>query len=118
MLLAAREEDLREPFLAAAGQVGQVRVDLDRAGYDLEVADSTELVAARAEHECLRGLVGLHVRRRHQLLDRGHQRPHAQQLGCRAAHDRRDLAGEDSLSQATLDLLLAQGAGVQVLLEQ
>ena len=118
VLLSAREEDLRQPLLAATGQVGQVRVGLDRAGHDFEVADSAELVAARAEHERFHGFVRLDVRWRHQLADGGHQRPDAQQPGCRAAHHRRHLPGEDALAEAALDLLLAQRAGVQVFLEQ
>ena len=118
VLLAARKENLSEPFLATAGQVGQVCVGLDRAGHDLEIADAAELVAARAEHEGLGGFVGLRVRRRHQLSDRGHQSSDAQELGRGAAHHRRHLSGEDSLAQAALDLLLAQRAGVEVLLEQ
>src|SRR5438128_866193 len=65
MLLAARQEDLRQPLLAAAADVGEVSIGLHGAGHDLEVADTAELVAASAEDECLDRLVGLGVGRRH-----------------------------------------------------
>ena len=93
-------------------------VGLDGARQDLEVRDAPELVAASVEHERLRRLLRFDLGRRHQLGDGRHERPHAQELGRRAAHDGGNLALEDSLAQTTLDLLLAQSSGVEVLLEQ
>ena len=118
VLFAAREEDLREALLASPAQVGEVGIRLQRAGEHLEIADTTELVAAGAEDEGLDGLVRLDLRRRHELRDRRHQGPHAQQLGRRAAQHRRDLAVEDALAKTALDLVLVEGAGVEVFLEQ
>src|SRR6266699_1087978 len=46
VLLAARVEDLGQALVAAAVEVRQVLIRLDRARDDLEVADLTELVAA------------------------------------------------------------------------
>src|SRR5207245_6617851 len=50
VLLAPREEDLRQALIAAAVPVGEGLVGLDRTGHDLEVADAAELVATGAEH--------------------------------------------------------------------
>src|ERR1700686_508230 len=118
MVLAAGKENLGKPLFSPATQVGKMRVGLDGAGDDLEVADTPELVAAGAEDEGLHRLVRLRRRRWHQLGDRGHQRSNAEQLGGRAAHHRRDHAGQDSLTQPALDLFLTERAGIQVLLEQ
>ncbi len=83
VLLAARVEDLGQALVAAAVEVRQVLIRLDRARDDLEVADLPELVAAGAEHERLGRLVGLALSGGQQLGDRRHQRPHAEQLGGR-----------------------------------
>ena len=56
VLLAAREEDLRQALVGAAVDVREVLVGLDRSSHDLEVADASELVAAGAEDERLRRL--------------------------------------------------------------
>src|SRR5207253_969895 len=40
VLLAAREEDLREALLASPAQVGEVGISLQRAGEHLEIADT------------------------------------------------------------------------------
>src|SRR2546430_16943635 len=118
MLLATREEDLSEALFAAATEVGQMRVGLQGAGDNLEVAHSAGLVAACAEREGLHRLVGLDLGWRHQLGDRRHQGPHAKKLCRRAAKDWRDLALEDALAQTALDLVFVQRPGVKVLLEQ
>ena len=118
VLLAAGKEDLGQPLVAAPAQVRQVHVGLDGAGHDFEVADSPELVAAGAEDERLGGPVGVSLGGRQELADRRHQRPHAEQLGRRAADDGRDLAGEDAFAQPSLDLLLAERSRIEVLLQQ
>ena len=118
MLLASREEDLGEALFSSAAEVGQVRVGLQGAGDHLEIAHTAELVPASAEHEGLHRLVRLDLGRRHQLGDRRHQGPHAEEFRGRAADDWRDLALEDALAQPALDLLFVQRPGVQVLLEQ
>src|ERR1700730_5670324 len=69
VLLAAWKEDLGQALLTAAAEIGQMLVRLDRAGDDLEIADPAELVAAGAEDEGLRRLVGLRLRRRQKLAD-------------------------------------------------
>src|SRR5689334_12756760 len=117
VLLASWEEDLGQALLAATAQVRQVGVGLDRAGKHLEVAHAPELVAAGAEDERLDRLVRLGRRRRHQLGDRGHQRPYAEQLRGRSAQHRRDPALEDALAQTALDLFLVERPGVEVFLE-
>ena len=118
MLLAAREEDLRQPLIAAAVEVGEVLVGLDGTGQDLEVADPAELVTAGAEDERLRRLARVAFGRRQQLGDGRHQGANTQQLGRGAADDRRHLAGEDSLAQPGLDFRLVERAGVQILLQE
>ena len=118
MLLAAREKDLGQPFLATARQVWQVGVGFHGAGHDLEVAHPAELIAAGVEDQRLCGLGRFDLRRRGELRDGRHERPHPEQLGGRAADHRRDLAFQDALAEPALDLLFAQGAGVQVLLQQ
>ena len=118
VLLTTRKKDLREALLTAAAEVRQVSIGLHRAGHHLEVAHPAELVAAGAEHERPDGFFGLHFRRGHELGDGRHERSHPEQLRRRAAHDRGDLAFQDALAQTALDLLLAQGPCVQILLEQ
>ncbi len=118
VLLAAREEDLRQPLVAAPVEVGQVLVSLDRAGDDLEVADPAELVTACAEDERLRRLSRVAFGGRQQLSDRRHQRPYAEQLGRRAPDDRRHLAGQDPFAQAALDLLLVERPRIEVLFQE
>src|SRR2546428_4981945 len=118
VLLAAREEDLREALVAATVEIRQVLVRLDRAGHDLEVAHPAELVAAGAEDERFRGFGQVAFGGRQQLRDRRHQSPHAEQLGRRAADHRGHLARQDSLAQPALNFLLVQRARVEVLLEE
>src|SRR5438477_7653415 len=118
VLLSARVEDLGKALFTAPGEVWEMGVGRDGAGDHLEVANATELIAASAEHERLDGLLRFPLGRRHELRDGRHQRSHAKELGRRAADDGGDLALENPLPQTPLDLLLAQSARVQILLEQ
>ncbi len=118
VFLAPRKKDLRQPFVDAAAEVGEVHIGFDRSRDDLEVADATELVAAGAEHKRFRRLVGLTLGRRQELAYGRHERSHAQQLRRRAADDRRHLAVENSFAEPPLNLFFAEGSGIEVLLEQ
>src|SRR5260370_16993280 len=80
VLLAAREEDLRQPLVAATVEVGEVLVRLDRARDDLEVADPAELVTACAEDECLGRLPRVAFGGRRQPPHRRHPCPYPGQL--------------------------------------
>jgi hypothetical protein len=120
VLLPLREEQLPHALARVPRRVLDLRVGLQAAGQDLEIADATdERVRGRAEHERRRvAVLGAVGRRRQQIDDRVQQGAGAQLLERGAAHDRAHATGQDALPQPSLDLVLAQRALVEILLEQ